>query len=91
VAATVATFAPLLVFGPFAGVLIDRTDRRTAIAVAHLARAEGDMHPDEVRGETGPAQGRRRARPRSVPARYAASATWNSSARPAGSPAIVSR
>jgi len=36
---TVATFAPLLLFGPFAGVLIDRTDRRTAIAVAHLARA----------------------------------------------------
>jgi multisubunit Na+/H+ antiporter MnhE subunit len=36
---TVATFAPLLVFGPFAGVLIDRTDRRNAIVVAHLARA----------------------------------------------------
>jgi MFS family permease len=36
---TVATFAPLLLFGPFAGVLIDRTDRRNAIAVAHLARA----------------------------------------------------
>lgn len=36
---TVATFAPLLLFGPFAGVLIDRTDRRDAIAVAHLARA----------------------------------------------------
>ena len=36
---TVATFAPLLVFGPFAGVLIDRTDRRTAIALAHLGRA----------------------------------------------------
>jgi hypothetical protein len=31
-------FAPLLLFGPFAGVLIDRTDRRTAIAVAHLLR-----------------------------------------------------
>jgi Na+/melibiose symporter-like transporter len=36
---TVATFAPLLLFGPFAGVLIDRTDRRNAIAVAHFARA----------------------------------------------------
>jgi hypothetical protein len=36
---TVATFAPLLLFGPFAGVLIDRTDRRDAIAVAHLVRA----------------------------------------------------
>jgi hypothetical protein len=36
---TVATFAPLLLFGPFAGVLIDRTNRRNAIAVAHLARA----------------------------------------------------
>jgi MFS family permease len=35
---TVATFAPLL-FGPFAGVLIDRANRRNAIAVAHLARA----------------------------------------------------
>jgi MFS family permease len=34
---TVATFAPLLIFGPIAGVLIDRTDRRTAIA--HLGRA----------------------------------------------------
>jgi MFS family permease len=36
---TVATFAPLLLFGPFAGVLIDRTDRRTAIAIAHLGRS----------------------------------------------------
>jgi hypothetical protein len=39
VSVTVATFAPLLLFGPFAGVLIDRTDRRNAIAVAHLDRA----------------------------------------------------
>jgi MFS family permease len=36
---TVATFAPLLLLGPFAGVLIDRTDRRTAIALSHLGRA----------------------------------------------------
>jgi MFS family permease len=36
---TVATFAPVLLFGPFAGVLIDRINRRNAIAVAHLARA----------------------------------------------------
>jgi hypothetical protein len=36
---TVAAFAPLLLFCPFVGVLIDRTDRRTAIAVAHLTRA----------------------------------------------------